>query len=67
MRKPTKTIEVPAAPLLRFADVARVLNVSIRKVQAMRAAGQLRVVVLSGRCLRVEPAELDRLIREARA
>jgi len=54
-------------PLLRLHEVAALLGVKIRTLQAWRALGKLKVIALSTRCVRVEPAEVERLIREARS
>lgn len=65
MRDPDR--QVDAAPrLLRLAEVAERVGVSYRTVQAWVASGRLKVVRLSARVLRVEAAELERWIAEAR-
>jgi excisionase family DNA binding protein len=53
-------------PLLTLAEVGGLLGVSVRTVQAWRASGKLRVLNLTARSVRVEQAEVDRLIEEAR-
>lgn len=67
MKREHRASVSPAAPLLTLQEVAARLNVSLRTVQVMRSAGKLRVLVLGTRCVRVEPAELERLLREARS
>jgi predicted site-specific integrase-resolvase len=57
---------MPQAPLLTLREAARLLSVAVRTLQAWRAVGRLRVVALSARCIRVEPAEVARLISESR-
>ncbi|MEZ6009747.1 MAG: helix-turn-helix domain-containing protein [Planctomycetota bacterium] len=54
------------APLLSVPDVAEHLGVSVRTVRAWIAAGRLAVVRLGPRCVRIEPAEVRRLVEEAR-
>lgn len=54
------------APLLTLPEVAALLHLGLRTVQAMRSAGTLRVLKF-GKAARVEPAEVERLIREARS
>jgi excisionase family DNA binding protein len=56
----------PPIPLLTLQQVGELLGVKRRTLQSWRAAGKLRVVAFNKRCLRVEQAELDRLIQEAR-
>ncbi|MGE0190439.1 MAG: helix-turn-helix domain-containing protein [Planctomycetota bacterium] len=53
-------------PLLTIPDVASRLNVSVRTVRTWVAAGRLPVVRLGRRCVRVEPAEVERMLEEAR-
>lgn len=53
--------------LLRLQQVATMLDVKMRTLQGWRASGKLRVVAFSTRCVRVEQAEVERLIREARS
>lgn len=54
-----------SSQLLTMLEAANVLRFSLRKLQSMRAAGQIRVLVF-GRSVRVEQSEADRLIEEAR-
>lgn len=69
----TAPVEMPApssvagTSLLRLLEVANLLAVNLRTVQGWRASGRLRVLVLGPRCVRVELAEVERLIREARS
>jgi excisionase family DNA binding protein len=46
-------------PLLTVAEVARLLNVSIKTVQRYEAAGTLRPVRLSRRAVRYCPADVE--------
>lgn len=62
-----KPSDVPAVPLLKLPEAAAIFGVGLRTLQAWRAAGRLRVVALSKRCVRVERAEVERLIRESRS
>ena len=57
--------KAPDARLLHLREVAVHCAVSLRTVQAWVAAGRLRVLRFGKRCVRVEPAELTRLLREA--
>jgi predicted site-specific integrase-resolvase len=72
MKKPRspRRPRLPAPPgsnrLLNLAEVGGVLGVSIRTLMTWRASGKLRVLCLTPRSLRVEQAEVDRLIEEAR-
>lgn len=66
---PRRIARVAAAPLpelLTLKQVAALLGLSLRTLMTMRAAGRLRVLRF-GRAVRVEPAEVERLIREARS
>lgn len=65
MKRAPRTSPPPAAPLLTLPEVAALLHLGLRTVQAMRSAGTLRVLKF-GKAARVEPAEVERLIREAR-
>lgn len=65
-RRPAIAPLVSATPLLTLREVGAILGLKERTLQSWRASGKLRVVAFSKRCLRVEPAELDRLIAEAR-
>lgn len=69
----SKRIESPAGPLrghasalLPLRKVATRQRLGLRTVMAVRAAGKLRVLRF-GSAVRVEPAEVKRLIREARS
>ena len=57
--------KVPDARLLLLREVATHCAVSLRTVHTWVAGGRLRVLRLGKRCVRVEPAELNRLLREA--
>lgn len=52
--------------LLTVEDVAMRLNVSVRTVRAWIAAGRLPVLRFGRRCMRIEPAEVERLLEQAR-
>lgn len=47
---------------LSVPDVAEELGVSVRTVRRWIAAGRLPILRPSPRCIRVDPAELDRLL-----
>jgi excisionase family DNA binding protein len=53
------------AHLLRISEAAARLGVARRTVQGWIAARRLRVVRLSPRCVRVDPADLARFLEEA--
>ncbi len=61
-----RTPQQDAPRLLRLAEVAERVGVSYRTVQAWVASGRVRVLRLSPRVVRVEAAELERWIAEAR-
>lgn len=50
--------------LLRIPEVARFLNVSVRKAWAMRDAGELPGVVFIGKCVRVSRAALAQWVAD---
>lgn len=52
--------------LYKLTEVAAMFDVKKRTIQAWRASGHLRVLRLTGGTVRVEQAEIDRLLREAR-
>lgn len=64
-RKPTSA-GPPGAPLFTLEQVAAFFGIRKRTIQAWRASGHLRVLRLTGGTVRVEQAEIDRLLREAR-
>jgi excisionase family DNA binding protein len=57
----------PTDRLSSVAEVARYCGVAERTVRSWIAAGELRVLHLSPRCVRIEPAALERFLREAAA
>jgi excisionase family DNA binding protein len=48
-------------PLLTAAEVARILNISIRQVRRLIKDGKLPIVRV-GRAVRIRPESLDKLI-----
>jgi excisionase family DNA binding protein len=69
MRRAPPKAELPpslAATLLRPVDIAHRCAVSLRTVRAWIASGRLRVMRLPGRLVRVDPAELERFLNDAK-
>jgi excisionase family DNA binding protein len=68
MSKRVKSAPEPTAPsvLYTLPEAAAILRISLRAAQAMRADGRLRVLAF-GRSIRVERAEIERVIRAARS
>jgi predicted DNA-binding transcriptional regulator AlpA len=57
----------PAAPLWRAADLAAALNISIRQLWRMRAAGELPAPVRVGRrCVRWRAEDVARYLDQLR-
>ena len=54
------------APLLTLGEVARRLGISPRSLARLIAAGELPVVRLSARVVRISPADLDTYIESRR-
>jgi excisionase family DNA binding protein len=49
--------------LLTRPEAARELNLSVRTLDELIATGQLRVIRLGRRLVRIRPADLEKLIR----
>ncbi len=61
MNQPIKTRTLPApdnALALRLPEVARSIGTSRRFLEKQIAAGHLRALKLSARCVRIRPADL---------
>lgn len=65
--KPRATPPPSTAPLLRLSEVATRLDVAMRTLHSWIASGRLPVLRFGKRCVRVDPAVLERLIAEARS
>jgi excisionase family DNA binding protein len=58
---------VTADPLLTLGEVSRRLRISPRSLARLVASGDLRVVRLSARVVRIRPADLDAYIESRRS
>lgn len=57
-------LETPMAPrLYGMRTAARLLDVSVRTLQRLRARGEIRVVIIGPRGVKVPASEIERLSR----
>ncbi len=56
--------EITSTALLRVPEVAQFLNVSVRKIWAMRDAGELPGVVQIGKCVRIDRQALAQWVAD---